>query len=67
LLIVYSKIKIDKKNKNKIKLYWYKEISKSIIPKEHQLEWPYKKLAGEYREILGDIEGFYFFIMLIGI
>jgi len=41
----YSKIGIDKKNKNKIKLYWYKEISRSIIPQEHQLEWPYIKLA----------------------
>ncbi len=38
-------------------MYWYKEISKSAIPKMHQLEWSYKKLAGEYRDILNDIEG----------
>ncbi len=28
-LMVYSKNKRDKKEKNKIKMYWYKEISKS--------------------------------------
>ncbi len=61
-LIVYSKNKRDKKNKNKLKMYWYKAISKSQIPKEHQLEWSYKKLAKEYREILRQIEGKIFFL-----